>query len=1232
MKRTGMIMRFFAAILLATLLGSAGPSVAQSRLDKPLEFYNPVDLLGRWQEVKWRTADGEIKDGRGTHIAFTGDPEGTSGDIILHTDKRVWTTVAVSPPNSGLLTAEFTYKPKADEMNPAIPEKARKMLEGKLVWKLRLRPVGHSYSPRVRLNFFPGEVKWTLNEDTAEVQKVEIIGEGKPLSRYYKSDPIFEVSQRPTKSLEVLAFLGPKRRRPGETVTPHVYSMIQGQRIFPQAYLDERLADKAGDRISLTMRGETSGAEATLILERRGEAINGTVRYAAGLARVSHPLGRAVTLSGSCKAGEYYYPPFLSYSWLESFFATEELQKIKGHGSCLDFDGTTGEIVEFSIDEDTKFRVQWFKRWEHLALAKYRKTAEKLLKVYENATGEVGKIDTYIQMTERLLSIMDEPGIVDQQKLAVAELYLGMTGRKSLSGLSGVRPYLRVQGSLLADEYIPSGGLLFLTEEKIKSINPRHVSFKSLQEFDQERILATGRAPFRTGFALLKDQKMGIRARQAAAAFFPENCCKDNVLTSWEKALVDKALFFSSAAIWDRVGEFYATEGFRSAYGLFSATNPAAKVYTIFTAQDVFGQKVSDEYYWNNILDVAMEFTMLGFSAYEATSPFRYYKAEGGRIRSGDASFADLSKRSKNRFQARMTTKSGPPEKIVVVAKPKASARPDILKNVDQISDGIPPSVTREQRKTMVIKVNEVEPTIPPARQLPNDHTVQVRIAGNGDAGAAPPAAPTLSQDYGNKARFSGDLQEAFRSQNPDITDAAAANYIIHRKTGKLVSQEQGQNRFALALEGMSDGQRAIKPGALAYGMTEPVPDGLYAYRLQMEGIEASFAPMLKGIDYDRVRVMKAADWDVEVKIVSGGNSRPRRVVIENIHYDQDSLPSSVDFFDPRHGRVVSMDADEFHKMTVGEHNRNALMYRADVPDNPSPLQRPRSMADYTPENRHRFTGTPQQNVTYSFSTPDGDLTLRLGKQLGKGKVNQVFELPDHPGRVARISRGEASNTNSIYNDLYGRRVLADPGIDPDIIEPLKVHASRTIGNADGTLQVLEVVDIFKGKLAKEILEAQGGQMTKGQALAYVSAVRELNSRGVIWMDGHKENYSFIRMQGNDRWKIQIVDPGGMYAADGFTAGEKVKAAIRVQDTAFLAENFIVENYRLNPKEIGGYHINDIFSKHMADVDFDAMPGFVPKGGLIASFHTPFNQKDVRDLMGMDSNLVRRWQKRGNRP
>ncbi len=71
----------------------------------------------------------------------------------------------------------MTYKPRAAEMNPDIPEWARKKIEGILEWQLEISGRHTCGVPKLRAGFYPGEVEWRPDGESS-VDGAWIAGKG----------------------------------------------------------------------------------------------------------------------------------------------------------------------------------------------------------------------------------------------------------------------------------------------------------------------------------------------------------------------------------------------------------------------------------------------------------------------------------------------------------------------------------------------------------------------------------------------------------------------------------------------------------------------------------------------------------------------------------------------------------------------------------------------------------------------------------------------------------------------------------------------------------------------------------------------------------------------------------------------------------------------------------------------------------------------------------------------
>ncbi|MFS4582470.1 hypothetical protein [Phaeobacter sp. C3_T13_0] len=1184
--------KLITATLLAACLGvtAAAQSIEDHLATQP-DTFSRDQIIGRWKQVAHRTGDANFEVGDGSYIFFVAPADARSDEIELHTKARKWITDATRAPSGGRFSATFEYYPKANEISSAIPKEIHADLEGVLKWTAKLDVHHNNHSPALKLTFLPGEVRWEYDPDSGEVTSHEVVGEGEPRELIYALDPILGVGRAPTQRLEVVSFSGPEaKRREGESVTPQVLTTMPGQKMYPQAYLDETIAEDRGRRIELTITGDESGETASVMLESRGVVHEREMRYGIGLSRAAHPLGHPMTLAPNCGANDpYLYPPVLSWQWVNEYFATEELAATREKGSCVDFDGTSGETVTFSIGDDVVYRVQWYANFEDIMLAQYNTMSDRFEATIKNASGP--NAGHALAMLGRFDELMLSDALTARQKIAVAAVYFAGPGA----------------------ETFPTGLVRTSREQAAQNIQWRRENWSS----------ASTNLAIYYGFSRtyrpseLAD--FGRSARDLVKTIFAGEDM-DDPRVFWERMVLDEALMVASARQLEAVFDTFTRDGFRLMVNSFSAINLGGKVFSIFHGVDAFGNKMSDEAYWLNIVDVAAEFTMLGATVYEISAPLRFHTSgTNGKV----ARFTDGLGGSRGQsFKARMQGNRTANIRHYTARDPSGLSQ--VIDVFETISDSFPSSIRQAQRRQIVVNAE------PPTRllPLPESPNISVRVTPRSTprraTKIAAPADPITA--FGDTARVAYEAPPVFRAASPDAPDAVAGNFIVYRQTGRTITEAQGNAHLTMAIESLSEGQPSVSSGILSFGRTEPVPNAVFAHRMELQGIEvASFVPD----NLNMVTTKAAVDggWTVEVQLQSNGGTQ-RRVYVTNVEHDRWGIGADVDFFDPSRGQVVRMDVDEFADLVVVDTDNPVTTYRARDPSKdprrrtPVEFETVEVAAPITPTDVSLPTSaTPQANTYFRFQTDAGEQVIALGEKMGNGAINGVYRAVGRDGQVVRISLDKAGNVNQVLNDWWARSFLGDDAIDPDVIAPIHVHERRLIAEGLDQIQVLELVDEFSGTLADTLVKQQGGQMTEGQAAAYVAAARQINDKGGIWVDGHLNNFTFIQT-GEDSWKVQIFDPGGVYPIKGETASARAVLARQIQTEAWSPDDIYQRRFQGQRVKIEKGFKADFINKYAEDIAAQEMnvPGaefaeFDMTRELPANFFVPFQQERVRRLI-----------------
>ena len=159
---------------------------------------------------------------------------------------------------------------------------------------------------------------------------------------------------------------------------------------------------------------------------------------------------------------------------------------------------------------------------------------------------------------------------------------------------------------------------------------------------------------------------------------------------------------------------------------------------------------------------------------------------------------------------------------------------------------------------------------------------------------------------------------------------------------------------------------------------------------------------------------------------------------------------------------------------------------------------------------------------------------LREGDKIGKGGMNTVVKDADDSNLVLRKTNEPLSKENLAIqeaHDKFGRQVL-EHEIKSDSIRVAKMEGEFLAETEKGVVRYQKIEKVASDAAGQ--IAAQGGVMTQGQQLAWEQARRDLNNSGYVWMDNTPKNFSFDKLPGGeDRWKIVVIDPDGIYPAAG---------------------------------------------------------------------------------------------------
>lgn len=349
--------------------------------------------------------------------------------LEAHTVRRVWKGDFHTDPAPGDPQALFTYKPKAEEMNPEIPEWARRKIEGELEWQLEIEVAGTCGTPRLEALFYPGEVRW---REDGEGQKDGVWIEGRGRARVTDLEISIPDMRFYTYGSSQL-YLRPEGLRKdasaeeqGGDFEEHfdtVDALTEGQRFHIDVILPPELAEKQGETLKVNVKA--SGGGKTTVELRSGAMRKGR--------SVIYTNADPITIADPHDWNEEDRdPPFLSMNYILGY-----------QGARIDLDVENAEMVEFSYGEALQ-TVPVYKSWVQRGIASHKEAVERLRPFYSmvvadgKTTAEQKKEATMrLGMIANYERIMESPAIHDYIRNKVGDHYfnpyrgiLGMTAEQ----------------------------------------------------------------------------------------------------------------------------------------------------------------------------------------------------------------------------------------------------------------------------------------------------------------------------------------------------------------------------------------------------------------------------------------------------------------------------------------------------------------------------------------------------------------------------------------------------------------------------------------------------------------------------------------------------------------------------------------------------------------------------------------------------------------------------------
>lgn len=1193
-------------------------------------------LIGRWS----------TEDGRLTAVLVRPTGASPGSDLVeLHTERRVWTgNYSTSP--AGSVAAGLTYYPEADEMNDAIPVWARERVEGELEWRLDLRVLPPAHSPRLAFEWHRRKVRWT--EGGPSDREVEIVDEGEPLSFELRYDPIIRVAQQGSVRPAVYP-IGQKKAEdePQQDLWSRpLTGVLQHQPFVIAVHVPENQAQELGPTIEVTLKGLSGGGSETVPLQAM-EPRDGVVTYA---------IPEGLTL-GDCNNRSRFRPMLLSTDWMGYYLLAPKTRCVEFDADDSEiieiaYDGTFYRLQYFAgwVHATVALQRSRMERLRELYDAILQSDNPRTAK--DAAVRNLRMVQNYDSLMRMDALTPLHKASIGEIYLGGARGFSSymrptrMSVRDVDPGL-GLLNYIEEDIRAMHRFYDPvldhgsstmwSDALSFYQSEDIghRAANATRLAPNVVW------MLCTG-APERRASPLADRELQLERLREM-------NCL--------EQQAVYLAVEHVSRQAFNDIAKGFYLNTTKLLYEVSVGFGPAGDFYTVFTGKTIYGKKATAFEYWASAFSLGLEIGVTAKVLYKFSEPLRFHRslASGDLIPArtpGAAAILDIRRQYKpagklerflfgNNFSRsgispanpRMTAGAGDGAKAAGGASDAAKAAGGaggavkaaggagaaltagsgsqrIGRSLDAAGN-LPASLSSSQKNSVVRVLDPADSIASPAQisggagkvslvtripnptNLPGPKTDLIRLQNE------------LFDDWGESAGLigfrgtdaAGEFDNlVFTPATSQVNYAAVAdNYAIWRTTGRELTEAEGAVQLRAALKDQVGANPALRAEAASYGIDRPMPDVVRNRRMSAEGMRVSELPagLSDQIRLLDIKALRDGGLLQEVRVNLGG--RPRPVVVEDILLDASGTPTKVRAYDPKYGSFVDVDADVFERaVDRGGVDSPVRAIAAKAPGsgpapeefffNALPPRYSQASADVA------ISRTPDANTIFEFVTDDGKaMSVRLGDDIASGASNKVLGSPDFPDQVIRVSLGKASRSDVQY-DIFGRKALEDRRLNRNIIDSPKQRG--VYRRSDGG--VVEVVDRFEGRLANDLLKQQpGGLMTRGQAAAYEAATRELNKLGHVWTDGHAGNFAFVRLPGDDRWKVVVFDPGGIIPVKA-PVGQKVAAARRMQKKLRQPSDDLVRKYDPgNEMRSLNVHSQAFVNDFGPLVDYDAMDVFL---------------------------------------
>ena len=825
---------------------SSGGAPAESADACHLPF---PDMIGMW----------EFDDSKAGFAIVQKEPDNPdSRELEMHSGKRVWTGTFNSaegqPADKPRIT--FRYKPTAEEINPEIPEWARKKIAGQLEWQLEIRvDCGDAVVPYAM--FFPGEVSW--QEDGS--QQVDITGRGDGRRKDLVPDDTVLLDSQAD------AAIGIQVDNSQDPFLHPAEALIKGQKFRIVVRLPAKMAKEVGDTLNVKVQAP-------------GWFNSDDIELTAGAARPDLPVNytHADAISIADKGDEPpRKPKFLSLNWIGGV-----------SGSRIDLTANNGETVEFTF-KNLSYELPIYNSWVQRGNVRFAEAEGRLRALYENALED----STYTAAQKSNA----------RKRLRMLDNYRALIGSDKLTDVHRYN-----LGYLYMGDGITDAGMTGMTEAELTGAGEDPRAYRGGQALNDEdpEFFNPVMQKFLEG---LSGEDLSSKSHLAAEGIewaFPteEQRVKDTIRTT-TKRLRNELLT-----------ETYKNMTFGMYQGFVSATG-TEDLYLLASGNDAFGRKVEAWQRWQVAIGLVSNLVLhiAGPTAVERfmeryhgrnTSPANRVKRTFHTLGAAEATAVE----SLEKPHAPKTLSATQAEQTFVMAEEEAATAtggPETCGGVRGADRTISAKEALEILQQPLPEKNAAQAGSQAAAAAAAATPEQAR-------------ADFLARKYPPSVKIIDPYDRSFKIQNRKLSNCQAKvmEWIVKKRTGFEIGEADMHRMIThLVNEEVSanPGRPRPRPG---FGVTYGYHNWMVNKLGEMFGLEAAEIPAKYNSIY-KLRNLKSwlkEGWNIK-GVLQWKNGGLHAISIEAIAVNDRGFPTHVRFFDPLAAATLELPARDFEKMML---------------------------------------------------------------------------------------------------------------------------------------------------------------------------------------------------------------------------------------------------------------------------------------------------------------------------